>query len=837
MNKKTIYLLCALALLIVITGLAVGKVSAQDQGNEPIAIASAAGGANEESIVLNFADPTQTQAVYYLFLRNTSTEPLTGLTFALVNLKKNITGELAGGYNVTFKIGETSVPVEGVSLAAGQTLVLRMELDNFAQEGEFIGEFVVNAGENPVASSQFVVRRMRAATLPPTPTAVITPTPTPNPTLAIAGFGATGVTLTQILNTETYELQIYSTNDTPLENVGIHLQSFVKEGVAPVQPENINFKASDGSVLPAINSHKIGGLDQLLLSFTLTLPEAGDYTGHIRLSYNHGQISYPITIKRVRQTIPVEVVGLGDKLLGVSSLRVPVRFYLHETRGGEFSVNPPTLVLNRRESDTITKGDLLISPPVTLCPSDESVPSREPMTIRSSDSKDPMIQIPGMEYLCVEMDMAKMKRGEYNGQVLVSSPDGVTVSEDIQVLVRHPGWIAFLILLTGIGLSFLIRWFLKKWQPVQELRLGVLEKISAVQRLRKQIPEHGGEYLQPENSLFLDLEERLAEIYAGVDSDTLAELKTEVEIHQKTIDDHRNLLDLGNAFAWLTPALRERFDEQRKENLRLLLNVSQAGNARTKIEDLRKSVIPAAIKDWITNRMSTLDAGTQSILNGGEPPYQPWAAKKSAFLSGLKDKIEPEEKLETALRSTWGEYSKLLHWISETSLTHNAKLKEEAYAEVLEQIKEIHRRSGEDALTGENISELDGLYEKTLEQYANIGIKSNGLNTRSTLGAYAASGLMTPALRMIPDPKGEYRWLKRRVTNVNAAIKFIAALIAAISGLVILYEPNTTWGAWPDYLIALLWGLGLYEASSTTLVNFEKNRPLEDLLKDFSGTS
>jgi hypothetical protein len=36
------------------------------------------------------------------------------------------------------------------------------------------------------------------------------------------------------------------------------------------------------------------------------------------------------------------------------------------------------------------------------------------------------------------------------------------------------------------------------------------------------------------------------------------------------------------------------------------------------------------------------------------------------------------------------------------------------------------------------------------------------------------------------------------------------AIIAALSGVHILWAPDSTWGGWDDWFVALLWGLGVH---------------------------
>lgn len=826
MKTKLFYLFFVLAIMISAAGVAARTAYAQS--DEPIDISSEAEGEDEEQILLEFADPDQTAAVYYLFLRNTSAEALNGLTFALANLKERSSGKLAGGYNVIFKIGDEQVVAEGVAVEAGQTLVLRMELDNFTHTGEYAGSFLVKAAGRTVASSQFEVRRIPASTPTPTPTEVATPTATPNPTLSIAGFDSTGITLTQVNNEETYSFQIYGANDTRVENVKIVLENFTKEGSAAVVPSQVSVKDANGSEIRSDGGYTVEGLDHLVLNFRLALPEEGDYVGRVRLSYNRGQAAYQITVKRVRQAIPVEVIGLGDTLQGNSFHSFPVRFYLHENRGSDFYVNPPTLVLNRAESDVITKAELAISPPVMMCAT--------PTALDASTQ----IKIKAMDYQCIEMNLQNMCRGEYNGQLLVSSQNGLSVARNLKILVRHPASLALVTLLGGIGLSFLIRWILNTWMPVRRFQVEVWKKIEVVRNLKKKLDRAGKDQYKPEKELLDELEHRLDDITVSVDSTNFEAMKTDVADYQKTLDDFCKLVDLANALAWLPEDLRAEYDPQRKSYLKLLADVKESENARSMLQTLRQEKIPAALKDWFAERVGNQGFGlmTEWILTGNDKataPGEELTKQKTDFLESLKPKIEPGENLEITLRSFWNKYRELLRWISQYSLENNPKLKQDGLENIKERLQAFFKASNYKEFNAEKITKLHDQYIQILKDYAKAVIKGKGNLVREF--APPPLELLSSPATVIRDPEAEIRKLNRQINTVQAVIKFIAAIIAAVTGLVILYQPNLTWGLWQDYLIALLWGLGLYEASSTTLSGFNKFKGLEDMLTQLKTSS
>jgi len=58
----------------------------------------------------------------------------------------------------------------------------------------------------------------------------------------------------------------------------------------------------------------------------------------------------------------------------------------------------------------------------------------------------------------------------------------------------------------------------------------------------------------------------------------------------------------------------------------------------------------------------------------------------------------------------------------------------------------------------------------------------------------------------------------RRIAAITRAVRgidwlslVIAALVATLLGIKTLWSPNPAWGGWEDWLVAVLWGLGLHQ--------------------------
>lgn len=110
----------------------------------------------------------------------------------------------------------------------------------------------------------------------------------------------------------------------------------------------------------------------------------------------------------------------------------------------------------------------------------------------------------------------------------------------------------------------------------------------------------------------------------------------------------------------------------------------------------------------------------------------------------------------------------------------------------------------------------DEAMQKRLQK---AGIQMGG-SIQATIGAVLAAVGIIPE-QVSEKPLIEPAERKQRERNIRGQLVggdflvLVVALLSAIGlGLLLLWVDNATWGGWDDYLVALLWGLGLYQVGN-----------------------
>lgn len=80
------------------------------------------------------------------------------------------------------------------------------------------------------------------------------------------------------------------------------------------------------------------------------------------------------------------------------------------------------------------------------------------------------------------------------------------------------------------------------------------------------------------------------------------------------------------------------------------------------------------------------------------------------------------------------------------------------------------------------------------------------------LNAFGALGTRDPRQA---EKRAEF--LKKLVQRLDLAVMLAVLGVAIVAGLKLLWADNLLWGSFNDYLIAILWGLGLHEVASSTV--------------------
>ena len=223
-----------------------------------------------------------------------------------------------------------------------------------------------------------------------------------------------------------------------------------------------------------------------------------------------------------------------------------------------------------------------------------------------------------------------------------------------------------------------------------------------------------------------------------------------------------------------------------------------------------------------------------------------WAPIKKELLERLKQAIEigqgnPEE----GLRLYQAIYRDYLHTIT-ARLEQEAKRQKEIAslptspdpkksAEMQKVLDKAERIL--EALGSSRLAEAARMYqeaEKTFLEYAPINKDDFVVGTLSKdwAAAQAIAGLFMGGLpEEFQASEGEFQIVPERTPFKRRSVAWFQALlnrgdfyfalgigvVAVLSGIMLLWLDNATWGSINDYIIALLWGLGLHQISGQAL--------------------
>ena len=175
----------------------------------------------------------------------------------------------------------------------------------------------------------------------------------------------------------------------------------------------------------------------------------------------------PLSITRARPQPSVEIVGVATVAAKTFlCCNWPVlRMTLHETAGETLQVEPPALLSLTRKGKNQEK--------LQASYSTASFTDSEGTAV-----KDPIPLSPGgNENLKLHLNWLR-GAGEYNGTLRVAVADSQPIDQPFTILLKEWWPTPFIIIAAGVGLSFLLRFWLKQVEPqlTRQIRLEALDE-------------------------------------------------------------------------------------------------------------------------------------------------------------------------------------------------------------------------------------------------------------------------------------------------------------------------------------------------------------------------
>lgn len=187
-------------------------------------------------------------------------------------------------------------------------------------------------------------------------------------------------------------------------------------------------------------------------------------------------------------------------------------------------------------------------------------------------------------------------------------------------------------------------------------------------------------------------------------------------------------------------------------------------------------------------------------------------------LSERADKIKTATGLtendRTALNADWDTADQLLNACQSLLATRDTTLVALRFEELRKTVKRI----------GETVRKGGGAWMGTKapgQAEPASAILSGAVGGSLVSGGFTAAA--TPPTRVMVPAADLDRKLKRGEKN----LAIVTGVIGVLLGVKLLWMPSPTWGDWGDYIVAVLWGLGLHQVSGATVGQFNWSAMLQ----------
>jgi hypothetical protein len=368
------------------------------------------------------------------------------------------------------------------------------------------------------------------------------------------------------------------------------------------------------------------------LTVSATLPDPATYTSQIRISAaNKKALVVPLQIVRSRAATPLEFKDL-DIVPGQTGRPLTATFSLRETAGHQTTFYTPDVSgLARILGGKRVSALLSATPVVSRLKSDDTTESLEPgrtLEIGSGATQRFTVALP-----------AVTEAGEYGGTLHVTSPDGAPVDSAMTLLVHDPTWLAVALIVLGVVLSMLLRWYYQTKRPEMvrsHTALEVLKQLDSM-AMRTDIAAEAKAVIQ---SLTQRVQRAFERIRLG-EGDTadaaVTDVKAKLELLRAWLDASTRVAALGDSP--VAPPLRKKVEDQRAVLLSASASASEIAAAMTALQAIPGDIQAALVADF-NAALGAIESALQKRPAGAG--HAPAVRDKIAEVQRLVDRARQE---------------------------------------------------------------------------------------------------------------------------------------------------------------------------------------------------
>jgi hypothetical protein len=282
-------------------------------------------------------------------------------------------------------------------------------------------------------------------------------------------------------------------------------------------------------------AHTLEAARPLEITLTGRGLETGTYLAGLLLSHANGPQTIPLRITRSALAANLELAqpetGDGMTWLWFGGATVDVKAVVTEKEGRATQIDYPTIELVSRQ-DQKGRTVSVISETYQLYRQEDSGELVSVSSTEALETVDLLAQQQATFVYRYNLD----KAGTYSGKIRVLGPDSTAVEKTFTITVKDAWLYAFLTILLGVTLSFLLRWW-RRAGRVRNLRAARIAELEIViQGLREEAPEDPVWIYLSNELRKLQMKNRIEEAVTDADVNTALErLGKRQEIYQDAL--------------------------------------------------------------------------------------------------------------------------------------------------------------------------------------------------------------------------------------------------------------------------------------------------------------
>lgn len=758
-------------------------------------------------------------------------------------------GEALSDIQLIGRVGGTALEITPVGQSAGATVDIPAQglapvtvKVTDPPAGTQQGRLIASAGTQSATVASLTVRRSQGAVL------------------SVAGAGADGVAFTSTTARFSRQLQIISTAQQAVDDLRIRVAPFVDAASEQVTPQ----VAVSGEALDPDRSYSVPALGRLELGISADLVAGGEYTSAINLVYGDQQANVPITVTRSREPLSIELAAAAavDVSVPGNDGRAEFQVEVRETGGRSVVLPPPAVTVTRTRGQSqigVTPEGVTIdgeAPKVVELAPDETVtqtfevsglPGPGQYTIKLSYpsgeaaprevSTSAFARRPWLEALALLLVAGLVsfliRRAWTRTRVRLLAQRSLSrVSEELELIVSRQGMTAAELPVVQAMRDRLMRsWHKLEADPATDVaaerddvagKLPLFARWLAATRAAREIGAAP--------AILSDL--RLVGAYLrdhGGDANGASQAMARVE---DGLADLPGLLDriegLERAFqSWLGTG-RTGGTPAEAEIIRTKLREARENIDRNKSDDA-EAAYATAWRTWLAAATTELEQ-----LAKAEKPVGVTATawgNLAKHLGEARAVIQGATSAGVALQAYKGGYAQYLETII-TGLQADVRSRREkatdktVFDELLEMLEGAKRALSADKpeVAWEQYKQAKLVYDPLVRppsgrsvEVADVGADLKGgappPPAAEAAGPAPAFPTATPR-RDAPAVLLPSALLTRQIGELERWVSLAAAGLAALLGLILLWEPNATWGSTNDIVVAVLWAFGLHQVGA-----------------------